>query len=57
MTEFDKGKTRGKEHNSSQSTKSSESGNNPSILYRVRLNNADRLIIGHLSINFLRNKF
>ena len=52
-----KGKTRGKEHNSSQSAKSSESSNNLSILDRVRLNNADRLLIGHLNINSLTNKF
>ena len=57
ITEFDKGKTRDKEHNSSQSAKINESGNNLSILDRVRLNQADRLIIGHLNINFLRNKF
>ena len=57
ITEFDKGKTKGKEHNSSQSAKINESGNNLSILDRVRLNNVDRLIIGHLNINSLRNKF
>ena len=57
IIEFYKGKTRGKEHNSSQSAKSSESSNNLSILDHVRLNNADRLIIGHLNINSLRNKF
>ena len=57
MTEFNKGKTRGKEHSSSQSAKINESGNNLSILDRVRLNNANRSIIGHLNINSLRNKF
>ena len=57
IIEFCKGKTRGKEHNSSQFTKGKESSNNLSILDRVRLNNADRLIIGHLNINSLRNKF
>ena len=57
ITEFDKGKARGKEHNSSEPTKSSEWSNNLSILGHVRLNNADRLIIGHLNINSLRNKF
>ena len=56
MAEFNKGKARGKDHNSSQSAKS-ESSNNLSILDRVRLNNTDRLIIGHLNINSLRNKF
>ena len=45
ITEFDKGKTRGKEHNRSQSAKINESGNNLSIFNHVRLNNADRLII------------
>ena len=57
LTEFEKGKTRVKQHNSSQSAKNNESGNNLSILDRVRLNNADRLIIDHLNINSLRNKF
>ena len=45
ITEFDKGKIRGKEHNGSQFAKINESGSNLSILDRVRLNNADRLII------------
>ena len=36
ITEFYKGKTRGKEYNSSQSTKSSESSNNLSALDRIR---------------------
>ena len=57
ISEFDKEKTRGKEHNSSQSAKSKESSNDLGVLDRVRLNNADRLIIGHLNINSLRNKF
>ena len=48
---------RSKEHNRTQSAKSSESSNNLSILDRIRLNNAKRLIIGHLKINSLRNKF
>ena len=52
-----KGKARSKEHNRTQSAKSSESSNNLSILDRIRLNNARRLIIGHLKINSLRNKF
>ena len=56
-TEFDKGKAKTKKHNRSQSAKSNESGNNISILDRVRLNNAERLIIGHLNIYSLRNKF
>ena len=41
ITEFDKGKTRSKEHNGSQSAKSSDSTKNLSIFDRVRLNNAD----------------
>ena len=53
ITELDKEKARVKEHNSNQSTKS----NNLSVLDHIRLNNADRLIIGHLNINSLRNKF
>ena len=57
IIELGKGRTRGKEHNSSQSAKSSESSNNLSILDRVRLNNAGRLIIGHLNTDSLRNKF
>ena len=57
ITEFDKEKTRSKEHNSSQSAKSKESSNDVSVIDHVRLNNADRLIIGHLNINSLRNKF
>ena len=36
---------------------SSKSSNNLSVLNRVSLDNADRLIIGHLNINCLRNKF
>ena len=55
ITDFDKGKTRDKEHNSSRSANSSES--NLNTLDRVRLNNANRLIICHLDINSLRNKF
>ena len=50
-------RSRGKEHNSCQSTKSKESSNDLSVLDRVRLNNVDRSIIGHLNINSLRNKF
>ena len=57
ISKFDKEKTRGKEHNSSQSAKSKESSNDLGVLDRVRLNNADRVIIGHLNINSLRNKF
>ena len=57
ITEFHKEKTRGKEHNSSQSVKSKESSNDLSILDHVRLNNANRLIISHLNINSLRNNF
>ena len=53
ITEFNKEKTRGKEDDSSQSIKS----NDLYVLDRVRLNNADMLIIGHLNINSLRNKF
>ena len=56
-SEFGKEKTWGKEHNNSQSVKSKESSNGLSVLDRVRLNNAGRLIIGHLNINSLRNKF
>ena len=41
----------------SQSSKSSESSNNLSVLDRVSLNNADRLIIGQLNINSSKNKF
>ena len=52
-----KKKIRGKEHNSTQSIKSKESSNDLSVLDCVRLNNADSLIIGHLNINSLRNKF
>ena len=48
ITEFDKEKTRVKEHDSSQFTKSSESSNNVSVFDDIRVNNADRLIIGHL---------
>ena len=44
-------------HNSSQSAKSKESSNDLSAPDRIRLSNADRLIIGHLNINSLRNKF
>ena len=57
ITEFGKGKTRNREHNSSQSPESSESSNNQSIIDHVRLNNVNGLIIGHLNINYLRNKF
>lgn len=53
-SEFDKDKTKGKGYNNSQSVKSSESSNNLNI---IRLNNADRLVIDHLNINSLRNKF
>ena len=56
ITEFDKSKTWGKEHNSSQPIKSSQSSHNLSILDRVRLNNATG-IINHLNINSLKNKF
>ena len=52
-TEFNKEKNRGKEDDSSQSVKS----NDLYVLDRVRLNNADMLIIGHLNINSLRNNF
>ena len=52
ITETNIEKANSKELNSSQSS------NNISILYRVRWNNAVRLIImGHLNINSLRNKF
>ena len=44
-------------HNSSQSAKSKESSNDLSAPDRIRLSNVDRLIIGHLNINSLRNKF
>ena len=44
-------------HNSSQSAKSKESSNDLSAPDSIRLSNADRLIIGHLNINSLRNKF
>ena len=57
VTELDKEKTRGKEHISSQSAKSKESSNDLTVLDCVRSNNADRLIIGHLNIDSLRNKF
>ena len=57
ITEFDKEKARCKEHNSSKSAKSSEWSNDLSVLDHVRLNNSDRLIIGHRNINFLRIKF
>ena len=57
ITEFDKAKIRGKERNSSQSAQSKESSNDLSVLDCVRLNNAARLIIGHLNINSLKNKF
>ena len=57
ITEFDNGKAGSREHNSSQSANINESGNNLSILDCVRLNNADRLIMAHLNINSLRNKF
>ena len=60
ISKFDKEKTRGKEHNSSQSAKNKkESSNDLSVLDRVILNNADRLIIGHghINISSLRNKF
>ena len=57
ISEFDKEKTRGKEHNNSQSAKSKESSNGLSVLDRVWLNNAGRLIIGHLNTNSLTNKF
>ena len=50
-------RSRGKEHNSCQSTKSKESSNDLSVLDRVRLNNVDRSIIGHLNINSFRSKF
>ena len=56
-TEFNKEKARGKEHDSCQSTNINETSNNPSVLDCIRLNNGDRLIIGHLNINCLRNKF
>ena len=48
ITKFNKEKSRGKEHNSGQSTKSSESRNDLGVLDCVRLNNADKLIISHL---------
>lgn len=54
---LNKEEARGKELNSSQSAKSSEITNNPNVLDCVRLNNAERLIIGHLAINSLKNKF
>ena len=57
ITEFNKEKARCKEHNSSKSAKSSEWSNDLSVLDHVRLNNSDRLIIGHLNINSLRIKF
>ena len=57
ISEFDKEKTRGKEHNSCQSAKNKESSNDPSIFDRFRVNNDDRLIIDHLNTNSLRNKF
>ena len=56
-TDFDKEKGRSNEHNSSQSARSKESSNDLSALHRVMLNNAGRLIIGHININSLRNKF
>ena len=51
ITEFDKENARGKEY------KSSDSSSNVSILDRVRLNDTARLIVAHLNINSLRNKF
>ena len=57
ISEFDKEKTMGKEHDSSQSAKSKESSNGLSVLDCVRLKNAHMLIISHLNINSLRNKF
>ena len=43
--------------NNYENAKSSESSNALSALDRFRLNNADMLIIGHLNVNSLRNKF
>ena len=57
ITEFDKGKARGKEHGSSQPAKCSESSKNLSIFDSVHFNNADKLIIGHLNINSIGNTF
>ena len=57
ITEFDKAKIWGKERNSSQSAQSKESSNDLNVLDCVRLNNAARLIIGHLNINSLKKKF
>ena len=57
ITEFNKTKTRGKGHKSSQFVKFKESSNDLNILDGIRLDNGDRLIIGHLNINSLRNKF
>ena len=54
---LNKEEARGKELNSSQSAKSSEMTNNPNVLDCVRLNNAERLITGHLAINSFKNKF
>ena len=57
ITEIDKAKVSSKEHDSNQFAKNNESSNNLSVLDRVRLNNANRLIIGHLNINSSNNKF
>ena len=56
ISEFDKENTNGKEHNCSQFTKIKESSNDLSVLHLVWLNNANKLIIGHLNINSLRSK-
>ena len=34
-----------------------DSGNQMNTLHEIRIKNANRLIIGHLNVNSLRNKF
>ena len=34
-----------------------DAGNRMNILHEIRIKNANRLIIGHLNVNSLRNKF
>ena len=62
IAEFHKEKTMSKEHNTNHCAKSKKSSHDLSTLDRVRLSNADywgwiRLVIGHLNIHSLKNKF